>query len=96
MTRYAAEWFEAGACLSADPRLFFPAATGAAGARQVAKAQRICARCVVRRKCLEFALTNHERHGIWGGATPEERAQVARQRANARRRGRYREQAGAA
>ena len=96
MTRYATDWLAAGACLSADPDLFYPATTGALGARQAAKAQRICGRCTVRRECLEFAMNSREVHGIWGGTTPEERVRARRQRAAARRRGRLREEAGAA
>lgn len=90
MARYATDWFEAGACLSEDPDLFYPVATGVIGARQAAEAQRICARCRVRRECLEFAIDIHETHGIWGGTTPEERVRVRRQRSDARRRGRHR------
>ena len=80
MTRYATDWLAAGACLTADPDLFFPVATGAVGADQAAKAQRICARCEVRPECLEFAMSSGEAHGVWGGTTPEERVRVRRRR----------------
>jgi hypothetical protein len=36
--------------------------------------------CPLREHCLEFALTNNERYGIWGGMTPEERAQLRKER----------------
>jgi WhiB family redox-sensing transcriptional regulator len=87
MTVYATEWRAAGACLSADPDLFFPVATvGPAADRQVAKAQRICAFCQVRQACLDFAMRTGENHGIWGGTTPEERIRVRRARSQRRRR----------
>lgn len=36
--------------------------------------------CPLREYCLEFALVNNERWGVWGGATPEERAKIRRDR----------------
>ena len=80
MTRYATDWRAAGACLSADPDLFFPVATGTVAAVQVRKAQRICAGCGVRQECFDFAMRSGETHGVWGGTTPEERIRVRRQR----------------
>jgi WhiB family transcriptional regulator, redox-sensing transcriptional regulator len=85
MTEYATEWRAAGACLSADPDLFFPIATGGAAVRQVTQAQRICAGCGVRQQCLEFAMRNGETYGIWGGTTPEERIRVRRRNLRRRR-----------
>ena len=82
MSYFATEWRESGACLTADPDLFFPA--GAVGARQADKARRICAGCRVRRECLQFAMDAGEEYGVWGGTTPEERRR-ARRKADARR-----------
>lgn len=80
MTDYATNWRAAGACLSADPDLFFPITTGAPAAMQVKQAQRICAGCQVRQQCFDFAMSSGESHGVWGGTTPEERIRVRRQR----------------
>jgi WhiB family transcriptional regulator, redox-sensing transcriptional regulator len=80
MTQYAMAWRAAGACLTADPDLFFPRT------RQVSKAQQICAACPVRQECLEFAMRTSQPHGIWGGTTPEERGRARRNRAARRRR----------
>lgn len=85
MSEYGTEWRTAGACLSADPDLFFPIATGAVAVRDIARAQQICARCTVRQECLDFAMRTGEMHGIWGGTTPEERIRVRRQRNRDRR-----------
>jgi WhiB family redox-sensing transcriptional regulator len=34
----------------------------------------------VRQTCLEYALANRERDGVWGGATEKERRRILRQR----------------
>lgn len=36
--------------------------------------------CPLLKECLEFAMSNNERFGIWGGMTPEERAQLRKER----------------
>lgn len=36
--------------------------------------------CPLLAQCLEFALVNNERHGCWGGTTPEERIAIRRER----------------
>lgn len=78
MTEFATEWRSAGACLSADPDLFFPIATGPVQERQVATARRICAVCAVKQQCLDFAMRTPETYGIWGGTTPDERIRARR------------------
>jgi len=85
MMDLGAGWRAAGACLSADPDLFFPIASGPAAMKQITKAQQICARCPVRQECLEWAMRTPETHGIWGGTTPEERMRVRRARTAQRR-----------
>jgi WhiB family transcriptional regulator, redox-sensing transcriptional regulator len=85
MTHYATDWRAAGACLSADPDLFFPISKGAIADRQVTVALRVCAGCAVRQQCLDFAMQTAEANGIWGGTTPEERIR-ARRKATRRRR----------
>jgi WhiB family redox-sensing transcriptional regulator len=39
----------------------------------------------VREHCLEYALVNGEKFGIWGGMSERERRRIRRQRALARR-----------
>ncbi len=43
-------------------------------------AKAICATCPVQQLCLEHALTNRERDGVWGGLTEKERRRIIRQR----------------
>ena len=81
-TGSAANWRSAGACLSADPDLFFPISSAGPGERQIARAKMICAGCQVRQECLEFALAHDQVYGIWG-TTPEDRQRDRRRKRRA-------------
>jgi WhiB family redox-sensing transcriptional regulator len=67
------DWWEAAACRTADPDLFFPVSSVGPGRDEVARAKEVCAGCRVRRQCLQFALATRQAHGVWGGTTEEER-----------------------
>jgi WhiB family redox-sensing transcriptional regulator len=84
----AAGWRAAGACVSADPDLFFPVSGTGKAAAQAARACQVCAGCPVRRQCLQFAVETGEMEGIWGGTTPDERIRARRKAVGARRRAR--------
>ena len=73
-------WQDLANCLGVDPDLFFP--ERGASTRE---AKEVCRGCVVRDDCLEFALVNGEKFGIWGGMSERERRRLRRQRAIARR-----------
>ena len=66
-------WLEHAACVGTDTAIFF--VRRGEPARQ---ALAICARCPVRPECLEFALVNDERFGIWGGTTETRRRRMRR------------------
>jgi WhiB family redox-sensing transcriptional regulator len=66
-------------CLGVDPDLFFPE-RGAS----TKEAKAVCRACVVREDCLEYALDNSEKFGIWGGLSERERRRLRRARALAR------------
>ena len=68
-------WRYRGACRGLDPEIFYPLSDEEAG-----PAKDVCATCTVRQQCLEFALANREREGVWGGATEKERRRILRQR----------------
>ena len=68
-------WRQHAACQGVEPDVFYPVSDEEA---DVAKA--ICAVCSVRQMCLEYALVNRERDGVWGGATERERRRIIRQR----------------
>ncbi len=75
-------WQVQANCLGVDPDLFFP--ERGASTRE---AKAVCRACVVRADCLEYALVNGEKFGIWGGLSERERRRLRRQRALARRPG---------
>jgi WhiB family redox-sensing transcriptional regulator len=82
-TGSATNWRAAGACLTADPDLFFPISTKGPAEQQIIRAKTICAGCGVRRECLEFALSHDLVYGIWGGTTPEDRQRARRRKRRA-------------
>jgi WhiB family transcriptional regulator, redox-sensing transcriptional regulator len=70
-----ANWRMLAACRSIEPDLFFPVSSAGKSLEQAAEAKAVCARCLVRRQCLAFALQTRQAHGIWGGLTEGERNQ---------------------
>jgi WhiB family transcriptional regulator, redox-sensing transcriptional regulator len=48
------------------------------------KARAICVSCPVRVQCLDYALKNSVKHGIWGGLNGEERLRERRRRVRQR------------
>ena len=73
MTKADADWRARGACLSADPELFFPLSSAGPSVEQLNQAKTVCAGCQVRAECLEFALATRQLHGVWGGTSEDER-----------------------
>ncbi len=76
------EWQRQANCMGVDPDLFFP--ERGASTRE---AKEVCRGCVVREDCLEYALTNGEKFGIWGGVSERERRKIRRRRALSRQTG---------
>ena len=67
------DWQERALCAQTDPEAFFPEKGGS-----TREAKRICSGCEVRAECLEYALANDERFGIWGGLSERERRRLRR------------------
>ncbi|OKL50214.1 WhiB family transcriptional regulator [Boudabousia marimammalium] len=64
-------WQEQALCAQTDPEAFFPEKGGS-----TREAKGVCAMCEVRQECLEYALANDERFGIWGGLSERERRKL--------------------
>lgn len=69
----ALSWQTDALCAQTDPEAFFPEKGGS-----TRDAKRICGTCDVRSECLEYALQNDERFGIWGGLSERERRKIKR------------------
>jgi WhiB family redox-sensing transcriptional regulator len=64
-------WQTDSLCAQTDPEAFFPEKGGS-----TRDAKKICTSCEVRAQCLEYALQNDERFGIWGGLSERERRKL--------------------
>jgi WhiB family redox-sensing transcriptional regulator len=76
------DWKSRANCMGVDPDLFFPER-----GMSTREAKEVCRGCVVREDCLEYALANGEKFGIWGGLSERERRRIRRARALVRRSG---------
>lgn len=83
------EWRSRAACVYVDAELFHapdlersdsPAAT-----ERIAAAKAVCATCPVRAECLQDAIDTRDGHGIRGGLTEGERANLTRRQKRAAR-----------
>ena len=60
-------------CAEVDPELFFPLKGKFLEAQN---AKRICNRCELKQKCLEYALKDPELKGIWAGTSEQDRYRI--------------------
>lgn len=67
-------WQAQALCAQTDPEAFFPEKGGS-----TREAKQVCELCGVRDECLQYALDNDERFGIWGGLSERERRRLKRQ-----------------
>ena len=73
MDEGALGWQDRALCAQTDPEAFFPEKGGS-----TREAKQVCLSCEVRSECLEYALANDERFGIWGGLSERERRKLKR------------------
>jgi WhiB family redox-sensing transcriptional regulator len=74
------EWEHYALCYGMDQSLFFPENSPGRDAR-IYSAKQVCARCPVKRECLDTALDDPKLVGIWGGRTEQERKDMRRVKA---------------
>jgi len=73
-------WDRAACRAVDDPEIFFPVSSAGAGLSEIARAKAVCSRCSVREQCLEYAVETRQVHGVWGGASENERRAIAGRR----------------
>lgn len=64
-------WDKRANCLGVDPNLFFPSR-----GESNDDAKEVCRGCVVQEACLNYALNNAVRFGVWGGMSERERRRL--------------------
>lgn len=62
--------FDNAPCTTADPEIFFPDPSDLVG---ILEAKTICSECELINQCLDLALKQGLKYGIFGGMTPKER-----------------------
>ncbi|MGW0823415.1 WhiB family transcriptional regulator [Streptomyces sp. NPDC002845] len=67
------DWQGQALCAQTGADFFFPEPGSS-----VREAKRICGMCEMRSACLEYALANDERFGVWGGLSEKERLRLRR------------------
>ena len=70
------QWRSRAACQGEWGALFFPPMRLEKKSVRTAREQRakqVCSGCEVRAECLDHAIRNGERYGVWGGLTDVER-----------------------
>lgn len=74
LERWTPEWMRKGAC-KGETEIFFPSRGDTPVPAKV-----LCGVCPVREECLEFALDNREKFGVWGGMSERQRRKIRKQR----------------
>lgn len=69
------EWYKSARCAEIGGDEWYPEDSCLGNT-----AKKVCQECPVQVECLEYALVNNERYGIWGGRSPNERKKLLRQR----------------
>lgn len=67
-------WQKLGACHGQDPNVYVPEKKDSRDTIHYDKS--FCQGCVVKEQCLDFALANRAKKGLWGGTTPKQRERM--------------------
>ncbi len=72
-------------CREIDPDMFFPIGNTGEALRMLMRARAVCADCGVKQQCLDFSIATNQDCGVWGGTSEDERRDLRRRAAAARR-----------
>lgn len=73
---YKEPWMQDALCAQVGGDQWFPEK-----GESTAEAKRVCLSCSVRDACLEYALSNKDRYGVYGGLSESERRKLLKERA---------------
>ncbi len=73
--RQSLAWMDRAAC-KGQTDLFFTEGSGFHGTQAVQAARQVCARCPVKRECLDYALNDPSLSGTWAGTTTKQRSEI--------------------
>lgn len=74
-------WMNQAACSTVSGTWFFtPDENGSRRGENKLPGKAVCQGCPVRVECLDHAMRNNEKHGIWGGLSSRERQKLRRAR----------------
>jgi len=77
---------EEAECRGAGPDLFFLEEDQKSDNHfKLAEARKVCFACKVQKECLDFAMDNNIKSGIWAGTTPLQRKALRREYRNTNR-----------
>jgi WhiB family redox-sensing transcriptional regulator len=73
LSRANTAWMAQGVCQNRDDdgKIFFPDPGNNAFA-----AKRMCARCPVRERCLDWSIETRQMYGVWGGVSEKKRRKM--------------------
>lgn len=77
------DWRNRALCDGVPIEVFFPSNSRGQTEQPTDTAKQLCGECPVRDDCLDYALTNNEQYGVWGGLDEYERAKLRRQQQKA-------------
>lgn len=70
------DWRKKGACRGQNPNQYIPEKRNTKDTKHYNKT--LCDSCEVKADCLDFALANRAKKGLWGGTVPKERDKMYR------------------
>lgn len=68
------DWRKEAACRGQDPNLYVPEKKSSRDTTHYDKTT--CNACPVQSQCLDYALSNRAKKGLWGGTTPKQREKM--------------------
>lgn len=69
------EWKKLAECKGLNTEIFYPS-----DGLGVIAAKKICAMCVVKQNCLDYAIKHQHISGVWGGASERDRKRIVKNR----------------